>query len=262
MTVVDARRAGCHRLARALRSDRRGLICYLPLGDPSLPPSRAEIYVDEGVDVLELGFPADRPYRDGETVARSMARARAAGAGLGAAFEQTRALRERFAAQAMVWMVYPGAVPPQSLPELAAAAGVDGVLYPEHARRFPRVARRLADHGVDFPHCLLWGAGERDIAATSDSTGYVMVQSRPGVTGVSEAPLPDTAALIERVRTAGASAPIALGIGISDPEQVHAALAMGADAVIVGSAVVEASLGGPAALRTLLRSLRRALDDG
>lgn len=250
------------RIARALRGGHRGLICYFPLGDPALPPALAQIYVDEGVDVLELGFPVNRPYRDGPTVAASMRRARAAGAGAGRAFVESFELRARFPSQAMIWMMYPGAVAAPGVAESAREAGVDGLLYPASARRFPGVARRLAAVGLDFAHLLAWDADGRDVAATRDATAYVMIQARAGATGVRDAPLPDRRAAIARVRATGATAPVALGIGISNAQQVQAAMAMGADAVIVGSAVVEAALQGQDALRTLLRSLRRAVDRG
>lgn len=255
--------AAGERIGEALAPPRRGLICYLPLGDPLLPSvSCAEIYVEEGVDVLELGIPVARPYRDGETIAQSMSRARSAHAQITTfVLAQTLALRERHPTQAMVWMTYAGAIPAASLVNLASTADVDGVLYAERATRLPRVAAALAARGISFPHFLPRDPPEEDLRAARESSGYVMVQANPGVTGVSEAPPPDSGALLGRLRELGVRVPIALGVGISEPDHVRAALAMGADAVIVGSAVVEAALRGPATLRALLRSLRDALDE-
>jgi tryptophan synthase alpha chain len=63
------------------------------------------------------------------------------------------------------------------------------------------------------------------------------------------------------LRSAGVTAPIALGIGLSTPEHVRAAVGMGADGVVVGSATVEAAMRGGQALRSFLHSLRDALDE-
>ncbi len=250
-----------NRIVRAFSGGRRGLICYFPIGDPLLPASRADIYVDEGVDVFELGLPAARPYRDGATISDSMQRARDAGVTFGGAFARTLALRSRFPDQALLWMTYAGVIPASGLSELAAAADVDGVLYAERAARLPRIAASLAARNIAFPHFVPRGAPVQDMRAARHATGYVMLQSQPGVTGSTHLPPPDSSRTIERLRKLGVHVPIALGVGISEPDHVRAALAMGADAVILGSAVVEASLRGPRRLRSFLRSLREALDE-
>jgi tryptophan synthase alpha chain len=63
------------------------------------------------------------------------------------------------------------------------------------------------------------------------------------------------------LRTLGVKTPIALGIGIANPEQARAAVEMGADGVIIGTLMVETMLQGRSAVKELLLSLRGALDD-
>jgi len=194
------------------------------------------------------------------TIATSLARAELAGVTPARAAELTAAWRETLPAQAMVWMTYPG-VEPGALVDPAAAAGVDGLLLPTAARRFPVLARHLERKGLHFLHFLPHDPTLRDVrGAVAKSRGFVMLQAAPGLTGVRNGPLPDSASLIRDLRRLGLDTPIALGIGISTPEHARAAIRMGADAIIVGSATVEACLAGAGELRAFLRSLREALD--
>jgi tryptophan synthase alpha chain len=101
---------------------------------------------------------------------------------------------------------------------------------------------------------------EDDIAQARSADGYVMLQAAPGLTGPRLSLDPANAERIERLRASGISAPIVLGFGVSTPEHARAALALGADGVVVGSAALRAALQGPATLAALLKGLRKGLD--
>ena len=75
-------------------------------------------------------------------------------------------------------------------------------------------------------------------AIATAGQGYTYVTSREGVTGADERLRRDQSRLIAELRALGAPPPV-LGFGISNPEQVREALAMGAAGVISGSAVVK-----------------------
>ena len=101
-------------------------------------------------------------------------------------------------------------------------------------------------------------SGEERVAKIAAQTeGFLYVISRLGITGSGSAP---GVALHERLRTVRqyATTPVAVGFGISNPEQVRA-LARDADGIIVGSAVVEKAVEGPQRLREFVASLRAAL---
>jgi tryptophan synthase alpha chain len=256
--VAPGRQA--NRLDAVFARRRPALICYLPLGDPAVDFELPAVYAEAGVDVFEIGVPGGDPVLDGPTIADSLARAEGASVTSSCAADTIAAWREALPNQAMVWMTYPsdGA---GALVDAAAAAGVDGVLFPAPARRFPVLSRQLERRGVHFVHFLSHDPALRDVReAAAKGSGYVMLQATPGLTGTRAGPLPDSAWLIDDLRRLGLEAPIALGIGVSEPEQAQAAIRMGADAVIVGSATVEACLAGPEALASFLRSLREALD--
>jgi tryptophan synthase alpha chain len=248
-----------NRLDRVFARTRPALICYLPLGDPEASAAQPGVYVECGVDVLEIGVPAAQPFLDGPTIAGSLCRAAAAGLTPASAAHHIASLRADFAGQALVWMSYPHG-DGSFLAGLVSRSGADALLLPRQARRFGDVTAALERHGLYLIHFLPHDPRLRDIAAARAARGYVMLQATPGVTGSSRGALRDTASAIDLLRRAGVTVPIALGVGLSTPEHVRAALSMGADGVVVGSATVEAAMRGEHELRSLLRSLREALD--
>jgi tryptophan synthase alpha chain len=246
------------RLASRFRPGRPALICYLPLGDPAGGDDLPELYRDCGVDVLEIGVPGSDPYLDGKTISDSMRRARFAGVNTRRASELIAGYRARLPELGMLWMTYPPD-DPSGLVDAVVASGVDGFLTP--VRGYASLARQLEQRGVDFCHFLVHDPSLHDVQAAVDANrGFVMLQANPVPTGLKPVVLPDSSRTIEALRTLGLTTPIALGIGIGNVEQARAAVAMGADGVIIGSLTVEALLEGRDALATLLRSMREALD--
>ena len=257
-----ARGRRTNRLDAVFARGRPALICYVPLGDPEAPAGLAELYVESGVDVLEIGVPGADPALDGPIVASSLARAVAAGTTAASAVEVIAGWRAALPAAAMVWMTYP-ASEAGVLVDLVVASGADGLLLPRPAARFPLLARQLERRGVHLLQLLPHDPTLRQVERVArNGAGYVMLQASPGVTGTAPALLPDSSRTLRALRTLGVTRPIALGIGISTPEHARAAIAMGADGVVVGSATVQAARAGPAELRGFLGSLRRALDGG
>lgn len=261
MSVLGAAHVVVNRLDDVFARARPALICYLPLGDSAVPADLVELYVECGVDVLEIGVPAPNPYLDGPLIRDSMDRARAAGVDPRTAAELTARLRERHPDQAAVWMSYGSLVEADELVTLARRAEVDAMLFAEPARHFEPLAQALSGAGVHLLHFLSYELPPVDVAAARVSGGYLMLQAIPGVTGSwsRRTPLPDSRERIDRLRAAGIDTPIALGIGISTPRQASQAVAMGADGVIVGSTMVERALRGRDTLRRYLRELRRAI---
>jgi len=247
------------RLEVAFERGRPALICYLPLGDPSAGEGLAELYADCGVDILEIGVPGGDPYLDGKTITDSVRRARNAGVNLQRAADLIAVERAGHPDIGMVWMTYPPD-DPTGLVDAVARSGVDGFLVPLGARAYAGLGRQLEERGIEFIHFLTHNPTLRDVqAAVASSSGYVMLQANPGPTGLKPVVLPDNAEMIGMLRRLGLKTPIALGIGIGNPEQAREAVEMGADGVIIGSLMVETLLKGHEALRELLLSLREAI---
>lgn len=248
------------RLQAAFERGRPALICYLPLGDPEAGDGLAKLYSECGVDILEIGVPGGNPYLDGKTISDSVRRARNAGFNLSKAADAISAMRAAHSEIGMVWMTYPPD-DPSGLVDAVARSGADGFLVPPGARAYAALSRQLEARGIEFIHFLTHNPTLRDVqAAVRSSSGYVMLQANPGPTGLSPVVLPDNAEMIAMLRRLGLKTPIALGIGIGNPEQARAAVAMGADGVIVGSLTVDTLLRGRQEFRELLLSLRAAID--
>lgn len=240
-------------------TERPLLICYLPVGDPEATAATARFYVDHGVDVIEAGLPVTDAVLDGPEISGSMRRAIDAGTvgdraadiladGLGAA-----------GSPYAVWMSY-CADPDAAYLARVARSGANAVLLPDTDPVALQTAARAA--GIAAIPFLNHPPSADETAAAVDADGrYVMLAAVGGVTGERPTVEPDNRHLIDGLRSAGVSVPIALGFGISNAVQVGAARQLGADGVIVGSACVRAARAGATTLSRLLTELREALDD-
>lgn len=241
------------RFQEAQAQGRTALIGYLVAGDPDLQTTEAVIgaVVSAGVDVLELGIPYGDPLADGPTIAAAGQRALAAGTTLGDCFS----LLERVQGQVPTLLftyfnpVYQYGV--ARFAERAARAGASGVIIPDITlEEIDQVDASLRAAGLCLP-LLISPTTEpgRARRIASASGGFVYVVSRMGVTG--ERHHPDLAWLQTRVQGLRqvTDKPLAVGFGISTPEQVRR-VAPWTDGVIVGSALVRSyagSLGARAA---------------
>jgi tryptophan synthase alpha chain len=256
----------------ALRSvGRKALVPFLTAGDPSLEATVPVMHalVAAGADVIELGVAFSDPMADGPTIQRSSERALARGAGLSYVLDCVRTFRAQDAETPVVLMGYLNPVEIRGSGRFAAeasSAGVDGVLLvdlpPEEAGEL-RAA--FASNGLAL--ILLASpttAGARLAQLCADAQGYLYYVSFAGITGADRL---DTTSASERLRRIRAQidVPVVAGFGIKDATSA-AAMAVDADGVVVGSALVaamaEATDPADAAMRAaaFLAPLRRALD--
>lgn len=259
--VAGAQPRVSNRLDRAMADGRPAMICYLPIGDPSAPEDLVDVYIENGVDVLEIGIPVANPYLDGPIIRDSMERVRRAGVDARKIAMMTAQVRRRHPEQAMVWMSYAPAIDDRELVRLAKRAGVDGVLFVEPARMLSSLAGELAKVGVHLLHFMPRDLPRGDVAAARASGGYVMLQAVAGRTGAGDGTrrLPDSSDRIRQLRRAGVKTPIALGIGIHSPAQARQAVRMGASGVIIGSELVRLARRGSDTVAQYLKEIREAL---
>ena len=258
---------GIERLRSAFRPERPTLVAYVPIGDPEAFDARTlDAYRDAGVGVLEVGIPTDDPWMDGAEVTDSMRRALAAGTTPGAAAAILGAWRAGHAAAgratpAILWFSYPD-LPLAAITAGAAAGGLDALLMLEPWRRPDAAALgpTLTRAGVARSTFLPWDATDRDLALARETTGYLMVQARPGVTGTGGLGA-DPSGRVRLARSLAPDQPVIAGFGVHDPESVRALAASGVDGVVVGSACIAAArAGGPDGVRAYLRTLADALE--
>jgi tryptophan synthase alpha chain len=230
------------RFARLRREGRKAFVAFVTAGDPSLERTLAAARQLEaaGVDVLELGVPFSDPLADGPVIQRASDRALRQGTTLARVLEVVRVLR-RTSELPLLLFTYFNPLARYGLGRLtkdARDAGVDGVLVtdlpPEEAGDWLRAARPC---GLDTVFLASpTSPPERLRRVAEASRGFVYALSRTGVTGEQSSLSEEARPLVERLR-ALTDEPIALGFGISTPEQAAAAASV-ADGVVVGSALV------------------------
>ena len=272
-SAVSADRARIDARFAALRaSGRKALIPFFTAGDPSLASTVPVMHalVEAGADVIELGVPFSDPMADGPTIQRSSERALGRGAGMTFVLDAVRRFRETDADTPVVLMGYLNPVDirgADAFARQAAAAGVDGVLLvdlpPEEAGEF-----RSAFDAAGLALVLLASPTTTDAridALCREAQGYLYYVSFAGVTGAADRL--DTTQASARLRAirAASRAPVVAGFGIRDAASAKA-MAVDADGVVVGSALVAAldgaTEGDEAAARAkaFLAPLRQALD--
>jgi tryptophan synthase alpha chain len=243
--------------------NRPGLVVYLTCGDPSPEITRdiALAAIGAGAAVIELGVPFSDPVADGPVIQRASERAVKNGTTLEDVLKIAREIRERSDAGLIVFS-YLNPLIRYGLKRFCAeavSAGVDGVLVTdlpvEEAREYKRV---LDGHGlatIFLAAPTSTDARLRKIA--ENSTGFIYAVSRTGVTGTRKEVASGAAELVDRIK-AFADLPVAVGFGVSTPEQ-FAEIGEFADAVVVGSAIVELVERNPDSAATVVAEFVRRL---
>ncbi len=219
-------------------------------GYPDRASSLAALHVlaEAGADLIELGVPYADPLADGPVIRDAAEAARtAAGGAFGLA--ETIALAADFLrevgedAPPVALMTYLNPLMRFGLPQAAAAlasAGIGGVIVPDLPPDNPVAERWMAAAeplGADTVFLVApTSTPERIATVASASRGFVYCVSTTGVTGERTELPAELAELVARVRVA-AEVPVAVGFGVSTPEQARV-VAGYADGVVVGSAIV------------------------
>jgi tryptophan synthase alpha chain len=246
--------------AFARNGKRAALMPYLMGGYPSVEESRdvGLACVDAGADLLELGVPFSDPLADGPVIHAAATAALAAGVTPLEVLEVCRALSERVP---VVLMAYANLVlGPAGFVDRAAAAGAAGLIVPDLPHDEAAELRALCDErGLALvPLAAPTTTDERVREIGHDARGFVYTVSLSGTTGERAELPPELERTVQRVRAA-AQVPVAVGFGISTPDQARAVGEV-ADGVIVGSRLVRAAgEGGAEAVGELVAGLAAAL---
>jgi tryptophan synthase alpha chain len=254
------------RLARAFTSGHPALITYLMAGYPDRAASLTALnaVADAGADLIELGVPYTDQLADGPVIVKASAAARAAAAGRFGLAETLDLAREfvagRVDAPPIALMCYLNPLMKYGYERAAAemaAAGIGGVIVPDLP---PDMAGDWLAASRDLLDTVFLAAPtstpERLTKVGELSSGFVYCVSTTGITGERSDLPPALTDTVERVRAA-VPLPVAVGFGISTPEQA-AAVAGIADGIVVGSAVVRRQ-GDVATLGTFVSDLARAV---
>jgi tryptophan synthase alpha chain len=232
------------RFAALKAEGRAAFVAYIMGQDPDAETS-LEILQGlpaAGADVIELGFAFSDPMADGPAIQLAARRALKAGATLTGTLELARRFRETDRATPLILMGYLNPLETHGLKSFAAdaaAAGIDGVIVVDAP---PEESHELDDALAGGGISRIWLAtpttdDDRLKLLLKGSSGFVYYVSVTGVTGVKEADASAVAPHVARIQAAS-PLPVAVGFGIKTPERA-AAVARVADAVVVGSALVE-----------------------
>jgi tryptophan synthase alpha chain len=239
VTRIDAR------FAELKREGRAGLVTFITAGDPDYETSLAIVNAlpEAGADIIELGVPFTDAMADGPPIQASSLRALAAGQTLIKTIDMVRAFREKNNETPIVLMGYYNPIYIYGVEKFlkdAKDAGVDGLIVvdlpPEEDEELCLPAMKA---GINFIRLATPTTDDKRLPAVLKNTsGFVYYVS---IAGVSGAAAPETPRVIEAVTRIKrhTKLPIAVGFGLKTPEHARA-VASGADAAVVGSALVEA----------------------
>lgn len=247
------------------------LVAYITAGDPDLAATRlfVEALSEAGADIIELGIPFSDPIADGPVNQKAAERALKSGTTLRGVLDLVAKLRADGFSKPIVLFTYFNPVfrmGIETFAEAARKAGATGALIvdlpPEEADYLCKAFARQELETVFLASPTT--ATDRLPEIERLSTGFVYYVSRTGVTGARaelSASLPEE---LKRLR-AQVRTPVAVGFGISTPEQARA-VTQAADGVVVGSAFVNLIERNPeprsaaAQLKALAAALKNAIN--
>jgi tryptophan synthase alpha chain len=231
-----------HRFYKLKEQQRKGLVVYIGAGDPDLASTvQLGLAFDQaGVDVLELGVPFSDPLADGIVNQLAAQRGLASGTTPKKVLEAVSEIRKTSQVPIVLYiyfnLIFRCGV--ERFIQEAAKAGVDGLLVldlpPEESENYGQL---MAASGL-CPIFLIAPTtpAERIALIVPNARGFIYYVSREGVTGMQSTISQTISEMTANIRKHSAL-PIAIGFGISNPEQART-VAVHGDAVVVGSAIV------------------------
>ena len=231
--------------ARLKKTNETAFIPFAVAGDPDLETSEKifRSYIAGGADILEIGYPFSDPVADGPVNQRAGQRAIAAGLTHGSFFSLIKHLRSGSEIPIGV-LCYANTVLHLGCERFcrdAAEAGIDSLLVADMPpEEFVPLHAAMREYGLARVFIVSeLTPPDRMRMITSQVDAFVYVVSRLGTTGVNTEMSDSVAATLKRLKKV-TKKPLAVGFGISTPEHVAEVRKAGADAVIVGSALVAA----------------------
>jgi tryptophan synthase alpha chain len=221
------------------------LVVYVTCGDPDLATTREVILaaIEAGASIIELGVPFSDPLADGPVIQRASERALKHGVSLHHVLTLAAEIRQHSQSAGLVVFSYLNPIMRMGMAkfcQVARHAGIDGTLITdlpiEESDEYLREARKndLATIFLAAPT----STDQRLKQIAQVSSGFIYAISRTGVTGARPQMTGDAQALVKRIRRFS-KLPVAVGFGISTPDQ-FAAVGKFAEGAVVGSAIVHA----------------------
>lgn len=225
------------------QNNEAGFIPFLTAGDPTISTA-TDIILDldkRGADIVELGFPYSDPIADGPVIQASYNRVLSNGITIDNIFDLTKNVREKsdipIVSMVSYSIVYRFGY--KKFIDMAQSAGIDGATIPD----LPvEEADEIFDIGKEKDFKIVCFVAptttdKRLDIITKKSAGFLYYISVVGITGIRKDLPDDISQNIAKLRIK-TNTPIAVGFGVSTPEQANT-IGQIADGVIVGSAIVK-----------------------
>ena len=226
--------------------DERALICYVVAGYPDIDSTELIVatLVSAGADIIEIGIPFSDPIADGPTIQEASYDALVSGVTPEKCLGLAYAIRKRFPELPIIVMTYSNILLKTGFENFmikSKSLGIDGFILPdmtiEESDCYIKQASRL---GLATIFLASPNTSEHRMSSiVNRSSGFVYLVSVYGITGTRKSIEDYTLSTVKQAkRIAGSRLPVAVGFGINKPSHVRSVIEAGADAVIVGSAIV------------------------
>ena len=218
----------------------KAFIAFITCGDPDLETTGRAVRaaVANGADLIELGIPFSDPTAEGPVIQEANLRALKAGTTTDRIFDFVQELR-RDVTVPMVFMTYANVIFSYGAEKFISTCekiGIDGLILPdlpfEEKEEFLPLCRK---YHVDLVSLIAPTSENRVAMIAREAEGFIYLVSSLGVTGTRSEITTDLKPIIRIIRE-NAKVPVAIGFGISQPEQAKAMAAI-SDGAIVGSAI-------------------------
>lgn len=233
------------RFAKLKSEGRAGLVTFISAGDPDLATSQRILagLPEAGADIIELGMPFSDPMADGPAIQASSLRALKNGQRMTKTLDMVADFRKSDNDTPIVLMGYYNPIYVYGNERFladAVKAGVDGLIVVDVP---PEADDELCipalQAGLNFIRLATPTTDAKRLPKVlANTSGFVYYVSITGITGAAAPDVAKVHAEVERIKKA-TTLPVAVGFGVKTGEQAKA-IAKGADAVVVGSAIVTA----------------------
>lgn len=223
------------------------LICYMVGGFPDLRTSRSiiETLVKAGADMIEIGIPFSDPIADGPIIQEASHHALTHGVRPQQCVALAGYTRKLFPELPLIFMTYSNILYRMGFEPFMTKArdsGIDGFILPdmsiEESEAYIKISRKL---GVSSIFIVSPNTDDNRVRRIMNvSTGFLYTVSVYGVTGVRSTLYDRSVKRIAKLRKiSNPTLPIAVGFGVQKPDHVSMMVAAGADAIIMGSALIK-----------------------
>ncbi len=243
MTTISAR------MQQVLSRGEKVLVSGVPVGYPDIDATRrvVEIYIRSGIDLVEFSMPSPKPYIDTNIIADSNMKALNLEPELDKYLAVLAKVRKDFPDEPFYMMAYADFIRQYGLERFVASIreiGVESLEFPDKEEKEPELWRQLdaslEKAGIDRTYIFHHPFDKKFLGQVKKKArGFVLLQSFADAAGKRPKVAPENRSIIAAMREAGLAVPIILGYGINSPERVEEAAQVGADGVIVGSAMIE-----------------------